>query len=113
MAISFMPRPLYFQEKISIYPLDRKLGDSQNWPGKLLLLPDIELRFLGRPAVAQQLYRLNNSASTTIYTRCACIAEILSKELLACKLRERKYSCYISDPSNWKNSERTLTTVEK
>jgi hypothetical protein len=62
-------RPGHFtpQRKSPQYPLRRRLGGPQNRSGqrgeeKILTLPRLELRPLGRPARSQSLYRLNRLA---------------------------------------------------
>jgi hypothetical protein len=62
----------YFEQVVSFtvgrYPLDRRLGRPQNRSGrsgveKILPIPRLELRPLGRPAPSQSLYRLRYPGS--------------------------------------------------
>jgi len=75
--VSFTPRPLYDQGKNPLYPLDRRLGGPQSWPGrgdekKSLPLPRIGLgRSVRSPSTT--LTELPRSMSlhellTTLYT---------------------------------------------
>jgi hypothetical protein len=62
-VVSFTSRPLYPQEKSPLYPLDRRLGGSQNRCGRrreerILPLPGQQLRPLGRTTRSHSLYRL-------------------------------------------------------
>jgi hypothetical protein len=67
-AVSFTDRPLYPRGKSSRYSLNRRLDGDQNRSGqngeeKILSLPALGLRPLGRPARSQSLYRLRYPGS--------------------------------------------------
>jgi hypothetical protein len=62
-VVSLAPRPLYARGKSPRYQLDRRLGGPQSrserrGEEKILALPGLELRPLGRSTRSQSLYRL-------------------------------------------------------
>jgi hypothetical protein len=62
-VISFTPRPLYSRGNNPRYSLDKGLVGTQNLCGrgeekKILPLPGLELRTLGRPDLNQSLHRM-------------------------------------------------------
>jgi hypothetical protein len=68
-VVSFTPQPFYLRGKSPRDPLDRRLSGPQNRSGrrgeeKLLTLPGLEIRPLGRPVCSQPLYRLCYSGSS-------------------------------------------------
>jgi hypothetical protein len=60
-VVSFTPRPLYSGGKSPQYQLDRRLGGPHCRSGhgevNILAPPRLKIRFLGRPARSQSLYR--------------------------------------------------------
>jgi hypothetical protein len=57
-VVSFTPLPLYSRGKSPLYSLGPRAGLDDTEKRKLLTLPGLTLRPLGRPARSQSLYRL-------------------------------------------------------
>jgi len=61
-VVSATPHPLYPQGKSPQYPLDRRLGGTQSWPGHGVKkknsqpLPGIKIQSSNCPACSQLLY---------------------------------------------------------
>jgi hypothetical protein len=77
------------------YPLDRRMGGSQNLSGrpggeKNLVLPGLELRPLGHPARSQSLYRLRYFGSPFVWMVVINNVKFCTKRLTHCYLQTRQ-----------------------